>query len=46
MIMVVIKGKEKVLKKPISTLKTQMSEKAKKKLRRPQDVQPISTVSV
>jgi hypothetical protein len=42
--MVVIKGKEKKLKKPL--LKTQMSEKAKRKLKRPQDVQPIPTVAV
>ena len=44
--MVVIKGKEKKVNKPISALKNQMSEKAKKKLRRPQDVQPIATVAV
>ena len=44
--MVVIKGKEKKVNKPISGLKTQMSEKAKRKLRRPQDVQPIPTVAV
>jgi len=44
--MAVIKGKEKKLKKPTSVLKAQMSEKAKRKLRRPQDVQPIPTVAV
>lgn len=44
--MVVIKGKEKVLKKPIPLLKVQMSEKAKRKLKRPQDNQPIPTVAV
>jgi hypothetical protein len=44
--MVVIKGKEKKLSKPISFVKTQMSKEAKKKLRRPQDVQPIPTVAV
>lgn len=44
--MVVIKGKEKKLKKPITEYETQMSEKAKRKLRRPQDVQPIPTVAV
>jgi hypothetical protein len=44
--MTVIKGKEKKLKKPVSILKVQMSEKAKRKLRRPQDVQPIATVAV
>ena len=44
--MAVIKGKEKILKKPLSPLKAQMSEKAKRKLRRPQDVQPIPVVAV
>lgn len=44
--MVVIKGQEKKLKKPTSVAKAKMSEKAKKKLRRPQDVQPIPTVAV
>jgi hypothetical protein len=44
--MAVIKGKEKVLKKPLSAAKATMSEKAKKKLRRPQDNQPIPTVAV
>lgn len=44
--MVVIKGKEKKVNKPISIVKAKMSEKAKQKLRRPQDVQPISTVAV
>lgn len=44
--MVVIKGKERKLNKPISGLKTQMSKEAKRKLKRPQDVQPIATVAV
>jgi len=44
--MVVIKGKEKKLNKPMSLFEVKMSEKAKKKLRRPQDNQPIPTVSV
>ena len=44
--MVVIKGQEKKLKKPIPLLKTQMSDKAKRKLKRPQDNQPIPTVAV
>jgi hypothetical protein len=44
--MVVIKGKEKKLKKPASVSKAQMSEKAKRKLARPQDNQPIPTVAV
>jgi len=44
--MVVIKGKEKKVNKPISVLKVKMSEKAKRKLKRPQDVQPIPTVAV
>jgi hypothetical protein len=43
--MVVIKGKEKKLKKPMPLLKG-MSAKSKKKLRRPQDTQPIATVAV
>lgn len=44
--MVVIKGKEKKVNKPISVLKDKMSEKAKRKLKRPQDNQPIPTVAV
>jgi hypothetical protein len=44
--MVVIKGKAKVLKKPLTAFETQMSEKSKRKLRRPQDNQPIATVAV
>jgi len=44
--MVVIKGKEKVLNKPLSAAKAQMSEKSKRKLKRPQDNQPIPTVAV
>ncbi len=43
--MVVIKGKEKKLKKKISTVHG-MTERAKKKLKRPQDNQPIPVVSV
>jgi hypothetical protein len=46
MFMVVIKGKEKVVKKPLAPAKAKLSEKAKKKLKRPQDVQPIPTVCV
>lgn len=44
--MVVIKGKEKRLTKPMTAFEKQLSEKAKKKLRRPQDNQPIPTVAV
>lgn len=44
--MAVIKGKEKILKKPLSAFDAQMSEKAKKKLRDPKAVQPIPTVCV
>jgi hypothetical protein len=44
--MVVIKNKEKVLKTPLSVAKAKMSEKARRKLRRPQDNQPIPTVAV
>jgi len=44
--MAVIKGKEKVLKKPLLAINARLSEKAKKKLRRPQDVQPVPTVCV
>ena len=44
--MVVIKGKEKKLNKPTSVLKPHLSEKSKRKLRRPQDVQPIPTIAV
>lgn len=44
--MVVIKDKEKFLNKRIDPLKVKMSAKAKKKLKRPQDVQPIPTVAV
>ena len=44
--MVVIKGKGKKMKKPLLAINAQMSEKAKKKLRRPQDNQPIPTVCV
>jgi hypothetical protein len=44
--MAVIKGKEKKLDKPLSAAKAQMSAKSRKKLRRPQDNQPIPTVAV
>ncbi len=44
--MVVIKGKEKKLNKPLLAVNAKMSEKAKKKLKRPQDTQPIATVAV
>lgn len=44
--MAVIKGKEKKVKKPLLAIEAKMSEKAKKKLRRPQDCQPIPTVCV
>ena len=44
--MAVIKGKEKVLKKPLSAAKAKMSAKAMKKLRNPKAVQPIATVCV
>lgn len=44
--MAVIKGKEKILKKPLSATKANMSAKAKKKLRDPRSVQPIPTVCV
>jgi len=44
--MVVIKGKEKILKKPLKPAYAKMSEKAKRKLKRPQDNQPIPTVCV
>ena len=44
--MVVIKGKERVLKKKIPLVGKKMSEKAKRILKRPQDNQPIPTVAV
>jgi hypothetical protein len=44
--MVVIKGKEKKLNKRIPTANPKMSAQAKKKLKRPQDTQPIATVAV
>jgi hypothetical protein len=44
--MAVIKGKEKKLKKPLSPAKAKLSKESKKKLRRPQDCQPIATVCV
>lgn len=43
--MVVIKGKEKKLNKPMPIGKS-ISADARKKLRRPQDNQPIATVAV
>jgi len=46
LIMVVIKGKEKKLKKVLKPSKHGMTEKSKKILRRPQDTQPIATVAV
>lgn len=42
--MVVIKGKEKRLKKPAKS--HGMTAKAKRILKRPQDTQPIATVGV
>lgn len=44
--MAAIKNKEKVLKKSLSPAKAKLSKESKKKLRRPQDVQPIPTVCV
>lgn len=44
--MAVIKGKEKILDKPLSPAKAKLSAQSKKKLRRPQDCQPIPTVCV
>ena len=44
--MAVIKGKEKVMKKPLSAAKAKLSEKAKKQLKNPRPVQPIPTVCV
>ena len=44
--MAVIKGKEKVLKKPLSAAKAKLSKKAKKELRNPRPEQPIPTVAV
>lgn len=44
--MVVIKGNEKKLDKRINPVNVKMSAKSKKKLRRPQDNQPIATVAV
>jgi hypothetical protein len=44
--MVVIKGKEKVLKKKIPTAKISISKEVKRKLSRLQDTQPIATVAV
>ena len=44
--MVVIKGKEKKLKKPIVPANHGMTAKAKKILKKPQDTQPIAAVAV
>lgn len=44
--MVVIKGKQKNIKKRIVPSDIPMSKKAVKKLKRPQDNQPIPTVAV
>lgn len=44
--MVVIKGKEKKLDKPLSPTKAKLSKESKRKLKRPQDNQPIPTVAV
>ena len=44
--MVVIKGKEKKLKKRLKTAQPPISAEAKRKLKRPQDTQPIATVAV
>lgn len=44
--MAVIKGKEKVLKKPLALSKVKLSAKAKKAIRDPRTVQPIPTVCV
>lgn len=44
--MVVIKLKEKSLKKPVPSAVVRMSAKSKKKLKRPQDNQPVPTVAV
>ena len=44
--MVVIKNKEKKLDKRILPRDAKLSAKAKKKLKRPQDTQPIPTVAV
>lgn len=44
--MAVIKGKEKVLKKPLSAKKAKMSNRAIKELGDPRRVQPIATVCV
>lgn len=44
--MAVIKGKEKVLKKPLSAANAKLNKESKKKLRDPRAVQPIATVCV
>lgn len=44
--MAVIKGKEKVLNKRIPPSTVKLSAASKKKLKRPQDTQPIPTVCV
>lgn len=44
--MVVIKGKEKKLNKRLKTAQPPISAEAKRKLKHPQDTQPIATVAV
>lgn len=44
--MVVIKGKEKVLRKKIQTASIKLSRQGKKVLKRRQDAQPIQGVTV
>jgi hypothetical protein len=44
--MAAIKGKERVMQKPLLARNAKLSAQAKKKLKRPQDVQPIPTVCV
>ena len=44
--MVVIKGKEKILNKPISPANAKLSKEAKKKIKKPMNGQPIATVCV
>jgi hypothetical protein len=42
--MTVIKGKEKFLKKRIPNGEVKLSAKAKKKMKRPNDSQPVQTI--
>ena len=44
--MAVIKGKEKHLDKRVKPADARLSKESKKKLKRPQDNQPIPTVAV